>query len=551
MWQVINKTRDGYVLLLSKEALDIKDYGTKNNLNIYKYSKHINFDNFDVDISSDLQVGALKNNDIELPKLTLLNEEVMFERQLGSFDLVVEPSDNIDVDYVLLPNGNKIYSNGVINYTVHENGDYFMEIKDVSGNFRRYMFPIYNINMPSKVDIVSSSNGWTNKDVKVSITTTNENTSSYAEEIITSSRDTFLQEWSNYNSLKGRQIRITGSVELVSYNMPLGNVSTGLGLYYNKISKNESGDFVLSKSITYPKRWKLVELEEEGKQYFDIVATIPNSVNNYFQPFFQTETYNEKAYYIKWADVEFELLDKDNFGIEKIVLPDGREIFESSYEDILRKEGEFIYTVYDSNGVITKKSVRVLIDKEPPILELEYENNTPPKRSSILIIRASDSKSGIQKIVLPNGEEVYKDYVEYNITSNGMLGFKVYDKAGNMSTKNINITNIDNEVTEVKVSKSEEIPTSGSVILKIESKDPSGIRYIELPSQERVYDNNVSYTVNKNGRYKFIICDNLGNEEIVYVDVENIDTDKPIINYVKNENWTNEGVEIVISAEDV
>lgn len=550
VWEVINKTKDGYILLLSKEAIDLKHYNSKGDTTIYKYSKYINFDTYDVDISGDLQVGALRNNDTELPTLTILNEDKLLERQLTSFDLEIQALDNDSVEYVTLPNNNKIYNPSLLTYTISENKDYYFDIKDVNGNVRQYVFPIYNINTPSKVDIISSAEGWTNKDVQVSISSTNSKIGSYTEETITSKRDTFLNQWSNYDSYKGRPMRITGSVELYSNNLDLGNVSTGLGLYYNKINKTKSGDFILDKSIYYPKRWRLDYLEENGKQDFDITFNIPNDVNDYFHPFFQTETEDTDAYYIKWTNVRFELLDQDSFGIEKIVLPSGEEIFDNSYTDIITEEGSYIYQVYDSNGVITEKQIDIFIDKNPPTINLIYDNSIPSGSHSILKVEAEDDRSGIKKILLPNGEEFLGNSIDYNITMNQSLTFKAYDNAGNITSKSINITNIDDEVTDIIITKNPNNTVSKIVEIVITSNDPSGTNYIELPDGNRVNSSIANYIATYNGEYRFLVCDGAGNKEYFYVDIENIDDNNPIINIDKNNGWTNQGVKININTRD-
>ena len=549
-WDVINKTKDGYILLLSKEALDLKHFNSKGDATIYKYSKYINFDSYDVDISDDLKVGALRNNDIEPPTITILNEDKLLERQSTSFDLEIQVSDNDSVEYIILPNNNKIYNPSLLTYTITKNNEYYFDIKDINGNVRQYVFPIYNINTPSKVDISSSSEGWTNKDVEVTILSTNENIGSYTEETITSKRDTYLNQWSNYDSYKGRPMRITGSVELYSYNLDLGNVTTGIGLYYNKISKTNSGDFVLDKRIYYPKRWRLDYLEENGKQDFDITFNIPNDVNNYFHPFFQMETYEDNAYYIKWTNVKFELLDMDSFGIEKIILPNGEEIFDSSYTDILTEEGSYIYQVYDSNGVITEKQIDIFIDKNPPTVNFTYDNSIVSGSPSILKVEANDDRSGVKKIILPNGEEFLGNSIDYNVTMNQNLTFKVYDNAGNVTTKSINITNIDNEVTNVIITKNPNDTASKTVEIVITSNDPAGINYIELPDGNRINNNTASYIATYNGEYKFLVCDGFGNKEYFYVDIKNIDNNSPNISIDKNNEWTNQGVQININAID-
>lgn len=551
IWKAINKTNEGYLLLLSKEAIDLKHFNSKGNATIYKYSNYINFEDYDIDISKDLQVGALRNNDIELPSITVKNENILFERQSNAFNLEFTVYDNVGIDYILLPNGNKIRNTETFNYAISSNRDYFFEIKDVSGNVRQYVYPIYNINIPTKVEIISSSNGWTNQNVIVNINSSDINVGSYTKETITSKRDTFLNEWANYNSYKGRPIRITGSVELVSHDLDLGDVSTGLGLYYNNISKTTSGDFILSKAIKYPQRWRLDYLKENGKQDFDIVTTIPNDVNNYFHPFFQIESYETNAYSLKWSNVTFELLDKEDFGIEKIILPNGTEIKESSYTGILTEEGTYLYTVYDSNGVITEKEIRVLIDKTPPEIEFIYDNSIPMGINSKLKVVTKDSQSKVNKILLPNGEIFYGDTIDYNLSLNGVFTFKAYDNAGNIASKSITITNIDDEVTDVYITKNPSNSISKTVELSITVNDPSGVTYIELPDKNRVSVPTATYIATENGEYLFVVYDGAGNKDYFYAYIDNIDNDNPSISINKdNYDWTNKGVQININTMD-
>lgn len=550
-WEVINITEQGYALLLAKDAIDLKHYNSKQNEQIYKYSKYVNYNEFDVDISDNLQIKAISGNDTELPSMKILNEDELYTRKENSYLMELEFKDNAGIKYAVLPDGNKVYGLNFVSYEVTSNKDYFFEVVDINGNRREYKVPIFNINEASRVIITPSTQEWTNQNVTVSIEASN-SVGSYTSQTITNRRDTFLSQWNNYNSYKGRPVRITGSVELYSYTKDLGNVDTGLGIYYNYITPTASGDIILRKAIVYPKRWRLDYLRDNGKQDFDITINLPSNLHNYMHPFFQMNVDGSvgSEYFIKWTDVKYELLDNDGFGIEKIVLPDGREIVQNSYKDTLTSEGNYTYKVYDNNGRITTKVITAKIDKIPPTLEFGYDDS--PSRSSLLEVKAFDDKSGIQKMIDPTNTELTTNLLRWKVEKNGTLLFKAYDKAGNSVSKSINISNIDNDVTGVNISKNPNEWTNQTVNIELTVNDANGVEYIMTPSGDKVFNSNINYAVNKNGNYTFFIYDNVGNNKAVYINVSNIDKNKPSISISKNHNdgWVNTNVKVNIDTSD-
>lgn len=255
-------------------------------------------------------------------------------------------------------------------------------------------------------------------------------------------------------------------------------------------------------------------------------------------------------YFIKWTNVKYELLDNDGFGIEKIVLPDGREILQSSYKDILTSEGNYTYIVYDNNGRITEKTITAKIDKILPQLEFKYDNT--PSVSGLLEVKAIDKNSGIQKIVDSTNTEHNTDRLNWRIESNGALSFKAYDKAGNVSSKIIDITNIDKDVTGINVTKSPDKWTNQDVNIELTVNDTNGIKYIITPSGDKIFSNNTNYLVNINGNYGFVICDNIGNIKNIQVNISNIDKINPSVSINKNPDmeWVNTDVGIIVNAKD-
>lgn len=545
IWQVINITNEGYALLLSKEAIDLKHYNSKGTTDLYKYSNTINFKDFDVDISQDLQVGAIRNNDIELPSLIVENEAELYKRHEGSFEVNLRFEDNVGIDYILI-NGKEIFRGNNKTMIIDKNDDYFFDVYDVSGNVRQYKIPIYNINTPSKIDVKLSKEGWSNSDVEIKIDTSN-NIGSYAENILTSQRDTFLNEWGNYNSYKSRPLRITGSVELISHTHDLDGVSTGLGLYYNRMKKGDSGDIYLEKAIMYPKRWNLDFLKQNGKQDFDITIDIPADVNNYFHPFLQLETWHRDRYLIKWTNVRYELLDKDDFSIQKIVLPDGSEVIDSSYTGTFKESGIYTFEIHDNKGNIVEKTVEIKIDRIKPDAKIEYDNSITNKNVEVNV-EAWDDGSGIEKIILPNGSIVKSNKATYIASENEKLNFSIYDKAGNITIKTIDLISIDKKVDKVEIVKDLDSYTNKGVNINLKSEDLNGINKIVLPDGQVVFSQEVNFKAEENGEYIFIVYDNIGNSKEVSIYVNNIDKIQPRLDFKTYE--TDKGLKTIVTAHD-
>lgn len=64
-------------------------------------------------------------------------------------------------------------------------------------------------------------------------------------------------------------------------------------------------------------------------------------------------------------------MDDDDFKINKIELPNGKDILDSVYTDTLSKEGVYTYKVHDNRGMVTEKSIEVKIDKTSPTIDFE------------------------------------------------------------------------------------------------------------------------------------------------------------------------------------
>lgn len=549
VWDVVNITNDGYAMLVTEKIIDLKPFDVPGEDVVYRNSRHINFNSYDVDISSDLQRRG-RNGDRSIPELNVANEDQLFARQDGYFNMELRATDAEGIKYIELPNGNKVFGD-TTTYRITSNGNLHFKVCDNNGNTRSYVFFIGNINMPSQVLISSSNEDWTNQDVQVSIKASSD-VGTNIKSVTSDYRDFLLTPWENYNSYAGKRVRISGSVRVTGYDKPLGDISTAPGFMYQTVRKSSSGDYVMDKGYGYGTRYKLSDIVAQGEIFFNDICTIPGNYNSEFMPFLQLDVpFSERGYSVEWNNLKYELIDTDGFGIEKIVLPDNTEIRESSYTATLTEYGEHTFRVYDNNGRVTEKTILAKIDKVNPSIDFKYNTEYTNKDLNVLVT-GKDDRSGVTKIISPDGSENSPDSFEYNVLENGTYNFKIHDRAGNIATVPLQINNIDRGVTNISINKTPESFTNSDVTININVNDYSGVKYIVLPSGQKIYNNSISYTVSSNGVYGFYIFDMAGNKEIIHVEVTNIDKKKPIVSISKNPNneWSNVDVNVEIDATD-
>lgn len=446
-WRVIN-IQDGYPMLWAEEAVTIKAFDAPGDPSL-AYSKYIDFSGEPyIDRSIPVYTAGDGSSDITPPTFKIANENDLFTRQNGKFTLHFEVTDDSKVEGITLPEGQTI-TDTTFDYTFSKNGYYLFTAWDNHGNYRYFIVPVGNINVPATIEIKPSANGWTNKDVTVDIFATCDVGFELSERI-QNQRDISYSTWPNYTTYAQKQIRVTGEVELISADKPVDNVSVGPGFGMKIIGKSTDGFYVYPTWIRATSIF-LKTLQESGKQYFDVIFTVPGNYFADLYPWFQINVSGlERGYTIKWTNIKYELLDKEDLQINKIILPDGREIIgQSSYRDVLTEEGTYKYTVIDNRGMVYEKTVTVLIDKVPPTLDITGIPNVLTEQIT-LTVTASDDRSGIAYIQLPNGSTTTNTTVTFNIRANGTYTFKAVDNAGNVTTKTVTINSINKIINNTK-----------------------------------------------------------------------------------------------------
>lgn len=131
------------------------------------------------------------------------------------------------------------------------------------------------------------------------------------------------------------------------------------------------------------------------------------------------------------------------------------------------------------------------------------------------------------------------------------LHIKAVDNVDNSSeVLHYNIT--DTTPPEVTYSISPNTWTNKTVTITVNATDVggSGVKDIMLPNGTIVKSNTTSFTTDMNGSYSFKVSDFMGNETIKTIVVSNIDKTSPDVTIKNNTNWTNQNVQVTITATD-
>ena len=179
--------------------------------------------------------------------------------------------------------------------------------------------------------------------------------------------------------------------------------------------------------------------------------------------------------------------------------------------------------------------------KIPPIknLSVTTDSSLAPKEYSFRATSTGGQNVEYKFSVIENGTwKVLQEYsssssITWIPTSKGTFQFKVEARSASSTKTYENLTEFsqtvtDNESPKVTIKKSTKL-TNKPVSIQLSATDNVGVKSITLPNNKVVLSSNTTYQVSKNGTYKFIVTDLLGNTTKKEVVVNNIDTSAPKI----------------------
>lgn len=242
-----------------------------------------------------------------------------------------------------------------------------------------------------------------------------------------------------------------------------------------------------------------------------------------------------------------------NSGFKQIKLPDGTIKTTATGDYTVSQNGTYTFVVYDVAGnTLTLQETVTNIDKTPPTGSLNH-NPTDWVIDYVKIHwTASDSQSGFNRVVLPDGTSTTNASGDFTVTDNGTYTFTLYDNVGNSRILTENINNIDKIMPEGVLSLQENRLTDEKIKISWKAFDlQSGFSKILLPDSTFSTNATGEFTVSQMGDYSFVIYDRVGNTRELSINVSNVDMIKPILEVTQDtDKWTNGEITLNWKADD-
>lgn len=407
-------------------------------------------------------------------------------------------------------------------YTVTENGIYDIDLYDAAGNKITKSVTVNNLdsNAPVINGYVFSNNGGS---VRIHVDATDRNT---ANDDTTDRLQYCLA--SSSAALDSSSYWQDSSV-IDAYNG--GDIASGT--YWLGV-KDRAGNLIFQ-SISVNK---------------DYICGTLNSMNEDNLKSYITQSPEENV----WTNDNVEL----TVNLPSIIETPQYQFNSLGYQDSNKKsfESNGTVTVYvkDKYGNVYNSSVYDITNIDTDLPDIDA---SPNASENVVTVDVSDALSGLQRVTAtaPGSiEETIHDYsasdiksgrVEYAVPMNGSFVFKVYDKAGNVNSCTILISNaktdnsdLSDEMVAGRIIKTPASWTNGDVCIKLALNSTAGLA-AEPYSWSTIdhYGTDNEITVTENGTYDVTVQDMYGNVfssgDIV---VSNIDKVAPTLSPVINNN---------------
>ena len=416
----------------------------------------------------------------------------------GNVTITVTATDSVSgVKRIKKPDGNYV-SSASTTYTVTANGTYTFVLEDNVGNTRNYTVTINNIDKTAPTGSLSHSpTNWVNTDVKI--------------------------HWSVADANSGvKQIKL-----------PDGTIKT-----------TATGDYTVSQNGTYT----FVVYDVAGN-----TLTLQETVTNIDKT---PPTGSLSHSPTNWVNTDVKIhwsVADANSGFKQIKLPDGTIKTTATGDYTVSQNGAYTFVVYDVAGnTLTLQETVTNIDKTPPTGSLGH-NPTDWVIDYVKIHwTASDSQSGFNRIVLPDGTSTTNASGDFTVTDNGTYTFTLYDNVGNSKILTENINNIDKIMPEGVLSLQENRLTDEKIKISWKAFDlQSGFSKILLPDSTFSTNATGEFIVAQMGDYSFVIYDKVGNTRELSINVSNVDMINPILEVTQDaDKWTNGEITLNWKADD-
>ena len=497
----------------------------------------------------------------------------------GNVTITVTATDSVSgVKRIKKPDGNYV-SSASTTYTVTANGTYTFVLEDNVGNTRNYTVTINNIDKTAPTGSLSHSpTNWVNTDVKIHWSVADANSGVKQIKLpdgtikTTATGDYTVSQNGTYTfivyDVAGNTLTLQETVTNIDKVAPTGSLShsptnwvnTDVKIHWSvadansgfkqiklpdgTIKKTATGEYTVSKNGTYT----FVVYDVAGN-----TLTLQETVKNIDKT---PPTGSLSHSPTKWVNTDVKIswtaFDADS-GFSQIKLPDGTIKKTATGDYTVSQNGTYTFVVYDVAGnTLTLQETVTNIDKTAPTGSLSH-NPTDWVIDYVKIHwTASDSQSGFNRVVLPDGTSTTNASGDFTVTDNGTYTFTLYDNVGNSRILTENINNIDKIMPEGVLSLQENRLTDEKIKISWKAFDlQSGFSKILLPDSTFSTNATGEFIVAQMGDYSFVIYDRVGNTRELSINVSNVDMINPILEVTQDtDKWTNGEITLNWKADD-
>ena len=415
----------------------------------------------------------------------------------GNVTLTLDAADASGSGVYRIKDHSGAYTNGAVDtFVATVNGIYNFTVYDNVGNSKVLSYAVTNIDKtaPTANNPTASTTAWTNGTVTLSLT---------------GAADTGGSGFSKIVLPNGTAVTTTTASQTVSVN----------GTYSFNVYDNAGN--VTTKSITVS----------------NIDQAAPTGV----------VTASPTAWTNGNVTLTLNAADTGGSGVYRIKDHTGNYTTGSVDTFVATANGTYNFTVYDNAGNSQVVSYAVTnIDKTAPTANNPTASTTAWTNGTVTLSltgAADTGGSGFSKIVLPNGTAVTTTTASQTVSVNGTYSFNVYDNAGNVTTKSITVSNIDQAAPTGVVTASPTAWTNGNVTLTLNAADTGGSGVYRIKDHTGNYTTGSvdTFVATANGTYNFTVYDNAGNSQVISYAVTNIDKTAPTANNptASTTAWTN------------
>ena len=485
---------------------------------------------------------------------------------------------NSGVKQIKLPDGT-IKTTATGDYTVSQNGTYTFVVYDIAGNTLTLQETVTNIDKVAPTGSLSHSpTNWVNTDVKIHWGVADANSGFKQIKLpdgtikTTATGDYTVSQSGTYTfivyDVAGNTLTLQETVTNIDKVAPTGSLShsptnwvnTDVKIHWSVADANSgvkqiklpdgtikttaTGDYTVSQNGTYT----FIVYDVAGN-----TLTLQETVTN-IDKVAPTGSLSHSP--TNWVNTDVKIhwsVADANSGVKQIKLPDGTIKTTATGDYTVSQNGTYTFVVYDVAGnTLTLQETVTNIDKTPPTGSLSH-NPTDWVIDYVKIHwTASDSQSGFNRIVLPDGTSTTNASGDFTVTDNGTYTFTLYDNVGNSKILTENINNIDKIMPEGVLSLQENRLTDEKIKISWKAFDlQSGFSKILLPDSTFSTNATGEFIVAQMGDYSFVIYDKVGNTRELSINVSNVDMINPILEVTQDaDKWTNGEITLNWKADD-